>query len=364
MPAPDRDGWPADGWPADDWPAGIPTVLQGQAGNVGGGCYISGMTSSSWLGEEPLMQDQEPQCVRISVGGHFSLAAAAAFGFGPNTGRPSPDEQLMRLAFVTDDMEHQAGAVVRQAADGSLLAEISGVSNTSLAAEQVCRILSVDRRADGWLEAGRRDPVLGTLQARHPGLRPVLFHSPYEAAAWGIIAQRRHRSQAAALRRRLSAELGRPFELAGQTEYAFPLPERLRLLASFPGMEPARVARLRGVAERALSGGLDPKQLAALEPESALAELRAIPGIGPVYAGLILLRSTGVRDALTLGEPRLPSYLRHYYSLPEIPDNDALRRLAEPWRPFRTWAGVLIRVAGDADGVPWEPGKSARQSRQ
>jgi 3-methyladenine DNA glycosylase/8-oxoguanine DNA glycosylase len=79
-----------------------------------------------------------------------------------------------------------------------------------------------------------------------------------------------------------------------------------------------------------------------------------------------------VRDALTLGEPRLPSYLRHYYSLPDIPDyslpdipdDDAFRRLAEPWRPFRTWAGVLIRVAGDADGVPWEPGKSARQLRQ
>jgi hypothetical protein len=77
------------------------------------------MTLSNWLGEEPAMQDQEPQCVRSCVGGPFSLAAAAAFGFGPNTGRPRPDEQLMRLAFVTDDMEHQAGAVVRQEADGS-----------------------------------------------------------------------------------------------------------------------------------------------------------------------------------------------------------------------------------------------------
>ncbi len=207
--------------------------------------------------------------------------------------------------------------------------------------------------------------MLGALQARHPGLRPVLFHSPYEAAAWGIIAQRRHRSQAAALRRRLSAELGRSFELAGQTEYAFPLPARLRLLADFPGMEPARVARLRGVAERALGGELDPARLAALEPERALSGLQAIPGIGPVYAGLILLRSTGVTDALTLAEPRLPSYLRYYYSLPEIPADDAIRKLAEPWRPFRTWAGVLIRVAGDRDEVPWEPGprEGARRPR-
>jgi 3-methyladenine DNA glycosylase/8-oxoguanine DNA glycosylase len=144
----------------------------------------------------------EPQCLRATVDGPFSLDAAAAFGFGPNTGRPRPGEHLMRLAFVTDDMEHQAGAAVRQRGDGSLLIEISGVSNASSAADQVCRILSVDRPADGWIEAGRRDPVLGTLQARYAGLRPVLFHSPYEAAAWGIIAQRRQRTQAAALRLR------------------------------------------------------------------------------------------------------------------------------------------------------------------
>jgi DNA-3-methyladenine glycosylase II len=276
---------------------------------VGSGCYISTMTTNGWPGEQAPAQDPEPQQVRITVDGPFSLAAAAAFGFGPNTGRPRPDEQQMRLAFVTDDMEHQAGVVVSQQPDGRLLAEISGVWNTSAAVSQLQRILSVDRPVGGWLEAGRKDPVLGALQARHGGLRPVLFHSPYEAAAWGIIAQRRHRVQAAALRVRLSAELGRPFELAGRTEYAFPLPQRLRELDSFPGMEPARVARLRGVAERALRHQLDPARLIALGTEQALAELQAIPGIGPVYAGLIFLRSTGVTDARRAAAAVLPAAL-------------------------------------------------------
>ena len=27
--------------------------------------------------------------------------------------------------------------------------------------------------------------------------------------------------------------------------------------------------------------------------------------------------------------------------------------LAEPWRPFRTWAAVLIRASGDREGLPW-----------
>ncbi len=290
----------------------------------------------------------------MAVDGSFSLAAAAAFGFGPGTGRPYPGEDLMRLAFVTDDLQHQAGVVLRQESGGDLLAEISGVTDVTAVDHQLRRILSVDRSAEGWVAAGRRDPVLGGLQAAHPGLRPVLFHSPYEAAAWAMISQRRQRSQAAALRCRLSVEIGAPFELAGATEYAFPLPERLLELKEFPGFEPQRIERLHGVARAALAGQLDPGRLARMEADEAMTELRRIPGLGPVYAGLVELRSTGVADALTLGEPRLPSYLKHYYGLADVPDGETIRRLAEPWRPFRTWAGVLFRVAGDRDGLPWQ----------
>jgi DNA-3-methyladenine glycosylase II len=294
------------------------------------------------------------ELVRMPVDGPFSLAAAAAFGFGPNTGRPSPaGDAVMRLAFVTDDLRHQAGAVIRQEPDGTLVAEVSGTGDVAATARQLRRILSVDRPADGWIAAGHKDPMLGRLQAEHPGLRPVLFHSPYEAAAWAMMSQRRHRSQAAALQRRLCEALGRPFELDGQAEHAFPLPEQLLGLETFPGLEPQRIERLRGVAERALAGDLDPEMLASTETDRAMTALKTIPGLGPFYAGLVLLRASGVSDALILDEPRLRSYLRHYYGLPDEPDDAAVRRIAEPWRPFRTWAAVLIRASGDREGLSW-----------
>jgi DNA-3-methyladenine glycosylase II len=294
------------------------------------------------------------ELVRMPVDGPFSLAAAAAFGFGPNTGRPSQaGDAVMRLAFVTDDLMHQAGAVIRQEPDGTLIAEVSGADEVASTARQLRRILSVDRPAGGWIAAGRKDPVLGRLQAEHPGLRPVLFHSPYEAAAWAMMSQRRQRSQAAALRRRLCEALGRPFELDGQLEHAFPLPDQLLGLDTFPGLEPQRIERLRAVAERALAGDLDPEMLASMEADRAMTALKTIPGLGPFYAGLVLLRASGVGDALILDEPRLRSCLRHYYGLPDEPDDAAVRRIAEPWRPFRTWAAVLIRASGDSDGVPW-----------
>jgi DNA-3-methyladenine glycosylase II len=197
--------------------------------------------------------------------------------------------------------------------------------------------------------------VIGRLQTELPGLRPVLFHSPYEAAAWSILSQRRHRTQATAVRKRLSAAHGRVFTLASGDLEAFPTPAALLRVDSFPSLEPQRIDRLHSVARAALEGLLDPSRLLATAPEEAMAALQQLPGVGPMYAGLILLRSTGATDILTLDEPRLASYISHFYELATTATREQISTLAEAWRPFRTWASVLIRVAGDRDGVAWAP---------
>ena len=294
----------------------------------------------------------------ITPDGAFSLAAAASFGFGPNTGRPLPDGDSMALAFVADDLERQAAAFITQDEVGVLHCRIFGEADPDQVIAQVARVLSVDQSGAAWAEVGRRDPVIGRLQAELPGLRPVLFHSPYEAAAWSILSQRRHRTQATAVRKRLARAHGRVFSLPSGEVEAFPTPAALLQVDSFPSLEPQRIERLHGVARAALDGRLDPAPLLAMAPEAAMAALRSLPGIGPMYAGLILLRSTGATDILTFGEPRLPSYVHHFYGLEAAATPSELSALAEAWRPFRTWAAVLLRVAGDRDGVPWgsQPG--------
>jgi DNA-3-methyladenine glycosylase II len=287
----------------------------------------------------------------ITPDGDFSLAAAASFGFGPNTGRPRPDGDSMSLAFVADDLEHHAAAVLTQDAGGVVRAELSGDGDPGLVEAQVKRILSLDHSGRAWAEVGTRDPVIGRLQGEHRGLRPVLFHSPYEAAAWSILSQRRHRAQATAVRTRLSAAHGHVFTLPGGDVAAFPLPATLLGLETFPGLEAQRIDRLHSVARAALDGQLDPSRLLAMAPAEALADLQRIPGIGPMYGGLILLRSTGATDVMTLAEPHLPAYVAHFYGLPRAASAAELERIAEGWRPFRTWASVLIRVAGDLTGL-------------
>jgi len=282
----------------------------------------------------------------------FSLGAAAAFGFGPWTGRPKLDVAEMRLAFVTDDLRHHAAVHLVQRADGTITAAVDSPADTGAVLDQVRRILSLDHPAAEWLAAGERDPVLGELQRAHDWLRPVLFHSPYEAAAWAIISARRYRAQAAAVRTRICAAAGATLTVAGEAVPAFPLPADLLAAETLPGMGQGRVAWLHAVARAALDGQLDPTRLAAMAPEEALRDLRRLPGIGPAYATLVLLRATGVTDVLTCTEPRLPEYVAHFYGTgPEPATPDELAKVAESWRPFRTWGAVLIRAAGDRAGL-------------
>ena len=284
--------------------------------------------------------------------GPFSLAAAAGFGFGPSAGRPKPAGGEMRLAFVTDDMRHHATVHLVQRADGAIKVVVGSGADHEAVLRQVCRIVSLDHPASPWVTAGERDPVLGTLQREHDWLRPVLFHSPYEAAAWSIISARRYRAQAVSIRTRICAELGAMPAVAGEEMPAFPLPERLLTAETLPGMAAHRVAWLRAVAQATLDGKLAAPRLAAMTPDEALTDLQKLPGIGPTYATLILLRATGVADVLTSTEPRLPGYVAHFYGTgPEPASRAEVERIAEGWRPYRTWGTVLLRAAGDRLGL-------------
>ena len=158
----------------------------------------------------------------IPTRGAFSLQEAALFGFGHRD--ESSFDGTMRLAFLVDgDLETPAGVAVTQDGDTLHLA-IESAADHGVVAAQVARILSVDHDAAGFGELGRRDPVIGALQTAAPGLRPVLFHSPYEAALWSVVSARRPRTQAARLRERLAAEHGWTVEVAGRSMGVVPSP--------------------------------------------------------------------------------------------------------------------------------------------
>lgn len=281
--------------------------------------------------------------------GDFSLAVAAGHEFGPR--RRAGGSEVMRFAFCLDSFRGLAGVVLRQAGDGSVEGRVTGGAGGAEVAPQVARILSLDHDGTAWPEVGEADPVIGRLQAGLPGFRPVLFCSPYEAACWGVIAGHRSRSRALPLRRALCRLAGAEFDLEGVVEGAFPTPEALLRLDAVPELSGEQVRRLRAVAAAALEGRLDPVRLRDMDPEAARDELRRLPGVGPFYSALILVRAAGTVDSM-VSEPRLLGAVARHYRRSVTPDS--LAGLAERWRPFRTWAAVLIRRAGYAERG-WNP---------
>ena len=179
------------------------------------------------------------------------------------------------------------------------------------------------------------------------GFRPANFYSPYEAAVWSIVSARRSRFQAIPVRDRLGHEHGATFELAGQTLSALPTPRQLLTVSSLQGLPADRIPRLHAVAEAAERGELAVDRLNALDPADAQVELQRLPGIGPFYSSLIVIRACGRADVLPneghVREAAAQQYGREF--------SDAqFAELAESWRPFRTWVGVMLRALGDRAG--------------
>lgn len=276
--------------------------------------------------------------------GRFSLAESNAFEFGH---RDAGEGARFQLAFAADGDYEPAGVELEQdALDGVVRGTAYGDVPVDAVAAQTARVLSLDHDGTDWEAVLEREAPLRVLAEQAPGLRPVLFHSPYEAAAWSIISARIHRNQGIALRAKVAEALGTSFTLHGEPMHAFPRPERLLEGLDELPLNATKRERLAGVAQAAIDGLFDVDALHRIGPDEAREQMLTVSGIGPFYAMLIVVRGTGFADALG-EEPRAMRSALKAYGLPESTSAAEFRALAERWRPFRTWATVLCRVAAE-----------------
>ncbi|MEV2271258.1 DNA-3-methyladenine glycosylase family protein [Nonomuraea africana] len=320
--------------------------------------------------------------IAITPRGPFSLAASMRFleGFTPAGYRDASDGRVLRLAFPADDGHSTVSAEVGQAqsSEGTVQANVtvhtgspgkdrmgteSAESNgMSAVRAQLARILSLDVDGSGFPRLAEDDPVVAGLIAAYPGLRPVCFHSPYEAAAWAVIGHRVRMVQAAAIKARIAEHHGHRVAVAGQWLHSFPTPLVLRGLGRVPGLPETKVERLRLLADAALAGDLDAARLRAMPVEDALAHLRTLPGIGPFSAELILIRGAGHPDVFPCHERRLHASMVDAYGLgdPDASDAHRLAGIADHWAPYRSWVALLLRTRREAKAGPAARGRSVR----
>ncbi len=317
-----------------------------------------------------------PAVIRIPRPRAFALRAASDFfsGFVPGSGRAVASlDGGLTLTFRLDGTFEPVAVALREEDDaggGSIAAEVVGARDTDAVKRQVARILGLDADAGAWAAVGRRDPVVGRLQAEFPGFFTAAKPSPYDAAAWGVLSSRLPIAAAARLKTAIARDHGDAVALRGRTYDVFPSPDAVARLepGSIAGLPAEKLARLKDVARAALEGRLDAERLRAMSAGDALADLQSIRGVGPWTASHILYRGAAPHDGLPTAEPRVLHGLAHAYGL-ESPSPETFARVAEGWRPLRMWVCVLLarhlaRAGGcNAPGLVRERAEAARRLR-
>ncbi|MGH8906870.1 MAG: AlkA N-terminal domain-containing protein [Egibacteraceae bacterium] len=197
------------------------------------------------------------------------------------------------------------------------------------------RLLDLDADPVAVAELLGEDPLLGPLVRDCPGRRVPRTVDGAELAVRAVLGQQISVAGARTLAGRLVARYGKPLTAPdGGLTHLFPQAEVLAEAdpRELP-MPRTRADTLTRLA-RVLSTGdlvLDP----GADRQAAVAALQALPGIGPWTAGYVAMRALGDPDAF----PASDLGLRKAAERLGAPGRTAaLQRLAERWRPWRSYA--------------------------
>jgi DNA-3-methyladenine glycosylase II len=207
----------------------------------------------------------------------------------------------------------------------------------------------------------RRDPILAALIRQHGpcGIADAVRADHFSALVRAIIFQQLSTKAASTIHDRLVALLpGRlptPAALAGLTD------DQFRAV----GVSRQKAMYLRDLCEKVVRGdvSLDEAEIAALDDEAVILALSRVKGIGRWTAEMFLMFRLHRPDVLPVGDLGIVTAVQRVYGLRKRPTPDRLRRLAEPWKPYRSSAcWYLWRSLDNAGAVRAPP--AARPPRQ
>jgi 3-methyladenine DNA glycosylase/8-oxoguanine DNA glycosylase len=163
------------------------------------------------------------------------------------------------------------------------------------------------------------------------GLKVYRRVTPFAALAESIVHQQISGKAAASIYGRLETLGGgtlEPGHIAAASD------EALRAC----GLSRQKAAAIRDLAEKAIDGLPTRRRLQAMDDEAAIDALTTVRGVGRWTAEMFLMFRLGRPDVLPLDDYGIRKAVQKTYRLRALPDKDRLRRIAEPWRPYRTVA--------------------------
>jgi AraC family transcriptional regulator of adaptative response / DNA-3-methyladenine glycosylase II len=236
---------------------------------------------------------------------------------------------------------------------------LEDLRDTAAATERARRLLDADCDPVAVGEAFAGDPVVGPLARRRPGLRVPGHVDGAELAVRAVLGQQVSVAGARTTTAGLVARHGRPLPpgLARPAEgltHLFPEPDVLAGLSpeDLP-MPRARGRALVGLCAAIAAAGV-PLDRGA-DRRDVRAALLALPGVGPWTADYVALRALGDPDVFMASDLGVRAALRSLGHLPAPRGGAgaaAAAALAERWRPWRSYAQMLLWHSLDPDPDP------------
>jgi len=186
------------------------------------------------------------------------------------------------------------------------------------------------------LHLKKADPVLAGLIDRIGPYAIEYLEPGYESLAKAIIYQQLSGKVAATIFSRLAAATA---DGRFMPEAALKLSAaRMREL----GLSKQKVAYLKDLAERTLSGELDFAALKRLPDRLVYRRLTALKGIGPWTVQMFLIFALRRRNVLPAADLGIRAAVKQAYGLAELPTPAQVEELARKWHPYCTLAAWYL----------------------
>ena len=108
------------------------------------------------------------------------------------------------------------------------------------------------------------------------------------------------------------------------------------------GLSAPKIKSIREIGKAVARGEIDLTAVGNMDADAAHAALTTLHGIGPWSADIYLLFCLGHSDAFPAGDLAVQESARIAFGLRKRPDQKALTKLAEVWRPWRGVAAHLL----------------------
>lgn len=200
---------------------------------------------------------------------------------------------------------------------------------------KVRSIFDLDANPNAFFVPLSKTPPLIEAIPELKGIRLPGTWDLFELGIRAIIGQQITVAGARTLSQRLVNQFGQQWDSKAACSHCFPTPEKL---ATSP-VETIGMPLKRADTIRAFSRLMLDTKSEAIDPESFSSSLLKIPGIGPWTVNYIKMRGLKDPDAFPIRDVAL---LKAAQSLGIANTHTELNRLAETWRPYRSYATMAL----------------------